>query len=611
MRFPQPSIVSLIVALCSFITVGLLRATHRSDPMQSRDSANDNIRRPGVSARLIPVDVIVTDDQHPVTDLKEEEFQIFENGSPQQIRHFSLQTRAAAEPDPAQMSVLRAVPVLELQPQPYRIFLILLGQGRHQDRYRAIDALIHFVKTDLLPQDRVAVYAYNRATDFTSDHEQIAAVLERYKKKSDKLESWLESGVLRVNVVYGAKEVPEAYQSEIGDIFYSGAGPARKVPPGLIAQQSTMETEWDRIAEAIVRPFYWTGDKRDPFDDLEARAAGLWLPFGEFARRAATSIQDMQNIFTCVEYLRYMEGEKHLLFFTGRGLLAPNGHIDVDRGVAAVANDARVAIDSFHTWCLVPLSYVGEDKGPQPSPLLTADPRPAATVNAFWSDKQVEVMQAGLVNISQLTGGHAAIDGDIGKALDLVDGTTRVEYLLGYYPKDMKFDGGYRKISVRVNRPGLKLSFRQGYYARDQLFPYEHAESLAYSRISSAGGYLSADMTDVGFKIRTAGMNHAGNQDSINIELTIDAEKVAFRTENNLHFGRLRIALFLMDASGRYVGNDWETLDLQLQPGTYRRYLKSGIPFSVSIPFLSRGQNLKVVIYDMVGDKVGCKQIRI
>lgn len=67
----------------------------------------------------------------------------------------------------------------------------------------------------------------------------------------------------------------------------------------------------------------------------------------------------------------------------------------------------------------------------------------------------------------------------------------------------MKFDGSFRKISVRINRPGLKLSFRHGYYARDQLFPYEHAESLAYSRISSAGGYLSADTVDVGFKIRT------------------------------------------------------------------------------------------------------------
>jgi hypothetical protein len=106
-------------------------------------------------------------------------------------------------------------------------------------------------------------------------------------------------------------------------------------------------------------------------------------------------------------------------------------------------------------------------------------------------------------------------------------------------------------------------------------------------------------------------MNHAGNQDSINVGLTIDAKKVACRTDNTLHFGRLRIALFYLDRSGNYVGNDWKTLDLQLQPDTYRRYLKSGIPFSVSIPFLSRGQYLKVVVYDMVGNKVGCKQIRI
>lgn len=49
-----------------------------------------------VRVRLIPVDVIVTDDHdRPVLDLKKEDFRIFENGRPQEIRHFSIQTLTA------------------------------------------------------------------------------------------------------------------------------------------------------------------------------------------------------------------------------------------------------------------------------------------------------------------------------------------------------------------------------------------------------------------------------------------------------------------------------------------------------------------------------------
>ena len=67
-----------------------------------------------VRVRLIPVDVIATDQQNrPVADLKQEDFQIFENGQEQQIRHFSVEKLAAAPAESAQAAELRKVPTLE------------------------------------------------------------------------------------------------------------------------------------------------------------------------------------------------------------------------------------------------------------------------------------------------------------------------------------------------------------------------------------------------------------------------------------------------------------------------------------------------------------------
>ena len=67
-----------------------------------------------VRVRLIPVDVIVTDQQNrPVADLKQEDFQVFENGQEQQIRHFSVEKLAASPAESAEPAELRKVPTLE------------------------------------------------------------------------------------------------------------------------------------------------------------------------------------------------------------------------------------------------------------------------------------------------------------------------------------------------------------------------------------------------------------------------------------------------------------------------------------------------------------------
>ena len=51
-------------------------------------------------------------------------------------------------------------------------------------RRLGVDAAIGFVRDSLLPQDQVAVAAYNRATDFTTDRAKILKVLERVQSQA-------------------------------------------------------------------------------------------------------------------------------------------------------------------------------------------------------------------------------------------------------------------------------------------------------------------------------------------------------------------------------------------------------------------------------------------
>jgi VWFA-related protein len=51
------------------------------------------------------------------------------------------------------------------------------------------------------------------------------------------------------------------------------------------------------------------------------------------------------------------------------------------------------------------------------------------------------------------------------KAFDEISEELRSQYVLGYYPTNLKRDGTFRKIQVSVARPDVKILARKGYYA--------------------------------------------------------------------------------------------------------------------------------------------------
>jgi len=635
MRFFRHPILISIATL-----VGLLTAGASTPSGQNQDQVQ--VQQPGppgtirVRVRLVPVDVIVTDERgKPVTDLRPKDFQVFENGRLQEIRHFSVQTFAAERQNLGRGLMPAEVAASGTALQPARTFLIVMGRGRHQIPLKAVDSLIEFVRNDLLPQDRVAVFAYNSATDFTTDHERIAQVLERYKKTNDKIESWLEIHLRGLAAVYGIKEIPKSLQVDIDKIFRATESLAsRQVPVGRMTEKGTIARDWDKAADILLRDADKAAETEvrtgiidpnvedpDPgwllllslirFDTIDSDFATVSLPFDEFAAKSAGSFQDLQNLYTCIEYLRYMEGEKHLIFFTGDGLLFSNGNEANEQGIIAMANDARVKIETFQTGG----TFADPELVPTTGILLPSQPRgstsppPVPPPNISQTNWSRAFMLAALRNISKLTGGSVTIGEDIGKALGRLNEVTSVEYLLGYYPQDDRWDGKYRQIDVRVNRPATRVSFRHGYYARDTLRPYDREEFLSYSRISAAGGY-EADIEDIPFKVTTAKAQDAGGTPQIKVDLQIDAEKVGFRMVGTRHLGRLRIAIFYADVRRNHLGDNWTTMNMDMSEESYQRLLQSGIQYAALIPQKAPNQILKVIIYDTWNDKVGSKLVK-
>ena len=62
--------------------------------------------------------------------------------------------------------------------------------------------------------------------------------------------------------------------------------------------------------------------------------------------------------------------------------------------------------------------------------------------------------------VAELTGGVSSAYSYGDKAVAAIDQSTTFEYPLGYYPTNPTLDDRYRRITVKVNRPGVTVLFR-------------------------------------------------------------------------------------------------------------------------------------------------------
>ena len=206
---------------------------------------------------LVPVDVRVLDSKgRPVTDLKREEFQIFEDGRAQEIgafEHIVFATEPAVASNEADAGpALRRAVGPDIPPPSGRVFLFMLGRGRLQHPTRVLDALIEFLDTRMLPQDHAAVIAYNRATDFTRDHAKLKAVVHAFRQKHERLEQRMSARQSGLAAAFGNKEVPPELQADVDAIFKTDGAPGfREMPPARATDAARIEQEMRDVGNLL------------------------------------------------------------------------------------------------------------------------------------------------------------------------------------------------------------------------------------------------------------------------------------------------------------------------------------------------------------------------
>jgi VWFA-related protein len=546
-----------LLAVLALIFAAVTGLVGQGTPAPAPGAAQDPAQQPPVTFRAevnyVEVDARVLDAQGRfVTGLTAADFELFEDGKPQKVTVFNV----------VNMPVERAArPLFASQPiEPD----VLTNQRVNEGRVYLI------VLDDLHVHPLRSTYVKRAARQF----------IERYVGANDM-----------------AAVVTTSGQAQGSQDFTSSSrllGQAIDKFMGRKLRSSVME----RIEEEARTRGTRQADERinDPSD----------FERGYQARNALTTIKNLS------EYLEHVRGRRKALVLFSEGVdyditdvfnnREATTVIDASRDAIAAATRANVSI------------YAIDARG------LRTGLEDAIEIQSFPDDPTLGLSSSALRNEQQLgqdslrtlaeeTGGFAAVNtNDIAGAFQRVVDDNSSYYVLGYYPTNDRRDGRFRKIEVKVSRPGVTVRARRGYVAprgRAASFdsrlagPKEASPELREALSSPvAVSALPLAATAAVFK------GPAPNA-SVVVSTLVGGRDLLLVEKDGVFNNELELAMTATSVEGKVVGGDRNTVTLSLKPDTMQRLRLGGFRIITSIDLPPGRYQLRVAAREANARRAG------
>ena len=87
---------------------------------------------------------------------------------------------------------------------------------------------------------------------------------------------------------------------------------------------------------------------------------------------------------------------------------------------------------------------------------------------------------------------------DLAKAIRAAVNDTSVTYTIGYYPSDDQLDGKFHTIKIKVDKPGVSMRYRKGYFN----LPEQPQNDAARKTELSNAVFSPLDATEIGLTVQ-------------------------------------------------------------------------------------------------------------
>lgn len=394
---------------------------------------------------LVRFDVRVVDQTgRPITDLKPEEIIIEEDGKRLPIMMFQRVTEPADESfqEEAIRAVTAQVSSNEAFPRGHLYILIFdqehITPGNEQ---RARMAAEEFIRTRVRPSDRLALYAVpgpGPQIGFTADKMRALSQLPSIRGMHQRT----------VSTPFGTMALYEAHRLVQGDV---------KLLADVLERMQS-QASGDAIAADGGTGRLVPGAGEDPSvtQRLLIENARVVVQQSDGASR-----QFLQRLSDVIRQFKDIEGRKTVVLFS-EGFFQDNLSRELEEVAAAAAQSYCV----FYTFDLNQRTG-GVEEAQMPT-----------TVRAT----EIQSRIAPLSTLAVETDGMMIVDAvnRSGEALDRIADQTQDYYLLGFTPSEQALAnrGKYRRVNVKVTRPGARVSSRTGYAVSPEQTPTDRKRAI-------------------------------------------------------------------------------------------------------------------------------------
>ena len=547
-----------------------------------------------VDVNLVDVDVTVTDAEGRfVTGLTPEDFEVFEDGKPQQVQTFSYIELPAERRERFAFNgrVVASDVRTNRDVSSGRVYIIVLDDLNVAPlrtgivRRHARD----FIEQHVGPRDLVAVVTTTGRKDAAQEFTNDPALL------------------LRAVDSFVGQRLQSAEMQRIDDYYQSLALSGLDTPANPDSNQQAVPNLLTRMQSF------------DP-SNLE---------------RGQRAVGVLNTIRSLTEFLESVRGRRKALLWFSEGIDYPMAEVfssqsgteiaQATRDAATAAARANVNIYALDPRGLIGMTtdFVENMRAGAPDYAGTDPTKPVGTpfsgTQALMGE--MRLTQDSLRLLAEGTGGFAAVDtNSFTEAFERIVAANSRYYLLGYAPPAHPRDGRFHRIEVRVKRPGLTVTARRGYPSPSGKTTQERKQDALerWNRERRAGGAndtsvelrsaLNSPVQQPGLMLsaQAVPLKGAAKEASVALVVELQGAELEFAPQpSGLMADTIEVSYFGLNDDGRAQRGTRSALNLAIRPDTYQRVKATGIRLNARTPLLPGRYQLRIGARDPNTGKTG------
>jgi VWFA-related protein len=573
--------ITLKTAFLAAMVSGIFGATMSSQTpaiTQAGRPQGESTKPPFVfktSSRLVAVDVVATNGKgEPVTDLKAEDFVVTEEGAPQAIRSFSFQQPSGDRNELQPAAEQLPTGVITNTPRYKRgdVWNVLVLDALNSPMLDQSDTRQQLLKVlEKLPDQPVAIYVLGTQLlliqDFNSDPQVLKRAIAGLKNKASGLLDNPKGGheAERYEGVWFGSLPPQA---QVSILRWEGESTASRTRNRL---QLTLEA-LNAIASNL--------------KSLPGRKNLIWVSEGfPFSIEPGAIVQGRDPV-SGHDYKVAVSLTANALFdsqiaiypIDSRGMVLNQVYDPASRGYGAIGGESQIGFNS--------------------------------TVSE--QNNNLDATHTSMQEVAERTGGRAFYNRNtIGNAIieSMRDGETY--YTLAYYPGNHNWNGKFRRIGVKVKRPGVKLRHRSGYFAMEP-GAFIHQPPAEQTRLLNQALNLASPVsTQLLFQARVLPPS-TQTENKVVVNYSIPASGLSFeKGPDELQHASVNCAVEVYSEKGNSIMKDGTTLTAALRADVYEKIVRQGFPCQQKLTLPAGDYLLRLGVRDNTTGAIGTAETRL